>query len=99
MFLRRGAHIMGEGITTDEHHSELDTEMDGFRVDLLFASLFSKMVPVVQDRRERTLQNLLVAILTHDLPPQTICAPAVFIVANKKVALSPIGRKEYEKRR
>jgi len=76
MFLRRGAHIMGEGIMPDEHHTELDTEKDGFRTDLLIASLSSKMVPVDPARRETKLNNLLFAILTNDRRP-SILEPAV----------------------
>ena len=76
MFLRRGAHIMGEGITPDEHQTDLDTEKDGFRTDLLIASLSSKMVPVDPDRRETKLNNLLFAILKNDLSP-SILEPAV----------------------
>jgi ubiquitin-protein ligase len=76
MFLRRGAHIMGEGIMPNEHQTDLDTENDGFRTDLLIASLSSKMVPVEPDRRERKLKNLLFAILKNERTP-SILEPAV----------------------
>ena len=47
LFLKKGYFILGEGLSSGEHTSDLDSYEGGFRVDILIASLFTKTLDVL----------------------------------------------------
>jgi len=75
-FFERGSHIFGEAITENEHNTDLDTNTDGLRVDILLASLYTKALQrysTNEELKEKTFVkrgNMLYLILINEKIPQ-----------------------------